>query len=229
MPWTIASCKILRAIVTDYVDTREPVDEGLMSTPVERVAGHRACRHGGARGGGLHHAAPHERRPHPRSKGYRLFVDRIATVKPLSPAGSGVFLDVVEGAVEVDDIVQSAVRLLAQVTQLRSMQLPMVNRATIRHIELVKLTPSDCWCCASHRLVVSISAHARPGRRGEFERPPVNGLRFPVAAERIEDGALLAQHVGEELFVPSGKRFARRAALVELYWVKGCSGTAVPV
>jgi heat-inducible transcriptional repressor len=50
------------------------------------------------------------------------------------------FLD---GAVDLDDVVQRSVRLLSQLTrQVAVVQYPILARSTVRHIELVPLTPS---------------------------------------------------------------------------------------
>ena len=45
------------------------------------------------------------------------------------------------GAIDVDDIVRRAVRLLAQITQqVAIVQYPALSSATVRHIELVPLS-----------------------------------------------------------------------------------------
>lgn len=78
----------------------------------------------------------------PTDKGYRLFVDRLAGVKPLSAAERKAIATFMTGAVDMDDIVDRTVRLLAQLThQVAIVQYPVVSTATIRHVELVGLTP----------------------------------------------------------------------------------------
>ncbi len=48
-----------------------------------------------------------------------------------------------EGAVDLDDVVARTVRLLAQLTrQVAVVQYPSLTRSTVRHIELVSLTPT---------------------------------------------------------------------------------------
>ncbi len=135
--------QILRAIVTDYVDTREPVGSKALVDKHQLNVSPATVRNDMA----VLEEEGYITQPHtsagriPTDKGYRLFVDRIATVKPLSPAERRAIATFMEGAVDVDDIVRRTVRLLAQVTQqVAIVQYPMVNRATIRHIELVKLS-----------------------------------------------------------------------------------------
>jgi heat-inducible transcriptional repressor len=83
----------------------------------------------------------------PTDKGYRVFVDRLATVKPLSPAERRAISTFLEGAVDLDEIVTRSVRLLAQLTrQIAVVQYPLLTRSSVRHIELVAM--------ASTRLLV---------------------------------------------------------------------------
>src|SRR6476660_7588667 len=79
----------------------------------------------------------------PTDKGYRLFVDRLATVKPLSGAERRAIDTFLEGAVDLDDVLSRTVRLLAQLTrQVAVVQYPSLSRSTVRHVEIVRLTPS---------------------------------------------------------------------------------------
>jgi heat-inducible transcriptional repressor len=77
----------------------------------------------------------------PTDKGYRLFVDRLSSVKPLSAAEKRAIATLLEGAVDLDDVVQRSVRLLAQLTrQVAVVQYPVLSRSTVRHVEVVPLT-----------------------------------------------------------------------------------------
>src|SRR5690606_35504016 len=74
----------------------------------------------------------------PTDKGYRLFVDRLASVKPLSAAERRAISTFLSGALDMDDLVTRTVRLLAQLTrQVAIVQYPVAQRAVIRHVELV--------------------------------------------------------------------------------------------
>jgi heat-inducible transcriptional repressor len=79
----------------------------------------------------------------PTDKGYRLFVDRLSTVKPLSAAERRAIEEFLRGAVDLDDVVNRAVRVLAQLTrQVAVMHYPALSRSSVRHLELVLLTES---------------------------------------------------------------------------------------
>jgi heat-inducible transcriptional repressor len=77
----------------------------------------------------------------PTDKGYRLFVDKLAKIKPLSSAERRAIETFLEGANDLDDVVMRTVRLLAQVTkQVAVVQYPMIAKSKVRHIELLLLT-----------------------------------------------------------------------------------------
>jgi heat-inducible transcriptional repressor len=136
--------EVLRAIVEDYVSTNEPVGSKAL---VER-------HHLGVSSATIRNdmAALEDEgyivQPHtsagrvPTDKGYRLFVDRLSSVKPLSPAERRAIQSFLEGAVDLDDVVGRTVRLLAQLThQVAVVQYPSLSRSSVRHVELVPLTP----------------------------------------------------------------------------------------
>jgi heat-inducible transcriptional repressor len=76
----------------------------------------------------------------PTDKGYRLFVDRLTTIKPMSAAEKRAIATILDGAVDLDDVVQRSVRLLAQLThQVALVQYPTLSRSTVRHVELIAL------------------------------------------------------------------------------------------
>src|SRR5687767_11774250 len=79
----------------------------------------------------------------PTAKGYRLFVDKLSSVKPLSGAERRAIERFLEGAVDLDDVISRTVRLLSQLTkQVAVVQYPSLVRSTVRHVELVPLAPS---------------------------------------------------------------------------------------
>jgi heat-inducible transcriptional repressor len=76
----------------------------------------------------------------PTDKGYRLFVDRLSGVKPLSTAERRAIETFLAGAYDLDDVVMRTVRLLAQLTrQVAVVQYPSLIRSSVRHVELVPL------------------------------------------------------------------------------------------
>jgi heat-inducible transcriptional repressor len=134
---------VLRAIVEDYVATQEPVGSkalverhGLGVSPATVRNDMAALEEEGLI------AQPHTSAGRiPTDKGYRLFVDRLTTIKPMSAAERRAIAMILDGAVDLDDVVQRSVRLLAQLThQVAIVQYPTLSRATVRHVELVALT-----------------------------------------------------------------------------------------
>ena len=79
----------------------------------------------------------------PTDLGYRVFVDKLATIKPLSSAERRAIETFLEGALDLDDVVMRTVRLLADVTkQVAVVQYPSIVKSSVRHVELVLLTPT---------------------------------------------------------------------------------------
>jgi len=135
---------VLRAIVEDYVSTTEPVGSKSL---VDR-------HHFGVSSATIRNdmavleeqgfiAQPHTSAGRiPTDKGYRLFVDRLSSIKPLSGAERRAIETFLGGAYNLDDVVMRTVRLLVQLTrQVAVVQYPSLTRSSIRHIELVSLTP----------------------------------------------------------------------------------------
>ncbi|GAA4802005.1 heat-inducible transcriptional repressor HrcA [Nocardioides caeni] len=136
---------VLRAIVEDYVSTEEPVGSKALVERHQLGVSPATIRNDMA-------ALEEEgylTQPHtsagrvPTDKGYRLFVDRLSTVKPMSAAERRAISGFLDGAVDLDDVVNRSVRLLAQLTrQVAVVQYPTLSRSTVRHIELVALAPT---------------------------------------------------------------------------------------
>ena len=136
---------VLRAIVEDYVSTEEPVGSkalverhGLGVSPATVRNDMAALEDEG------YITQPHTSAGRvPTDKGYRLFVDRLTTVKPMSAAEKRAISTFLDGAVDLDDVVQRSVRTLSQLTrQVAVVQYPTLSRSTVRHIELVSLAPN---------------------------------------------------------------------------------------
>ncbi|MFJ1790814.1 heat-inducible transcriptional repressor HrcA [Kitasatospora griseola] len=136
---------VLRAIVQDYVGTEEPVGSKALVERHNLGVSPATVRNDMAaleEDGFIHQ--PHTSAGRiPTDKGYRLFVDRLAEVKPMTPPERRAIRHFLEGAVDLDDVVARTVRLLAQLTrQVAVVQYPSLTRSTVRHIELVSLTPT---------------------------------------------------------------------------------------
>ncbi|MEU9606895.1 heat-inducible transcriptional repressor HrcA [Streptomyces sp. NPDC048057] len=137
--------KVLRAIVQDYVGTEEPVGSKALTERHQLGVSPATVRNDMAvlEDEGFI-AQPYTSAGRiPTDKGYRLFVDRLAGVKPLSAPERRAIQGFLEGAVDLDDVVGRTVRLLAQLTrQVAVVQYPSLNRSTVRHVELLSLAPA---------------------------------------------------------------------------------------
>ncbi|MBL1067766.1 heat-inducible transcriptional repressor HrcA [Streptomyces sp. 7-21] len=137
--------EVLRAIVQDYVGTEEPVGSKALTERHNLNVSPATVRNDMAaleEEGYI--AQPHTSAGRvPTDKGYRLFVDKLAEVKPLSPAERRAIRNFLAGAVDLDDVVGRTVRLLAQLTrQVAVVQYPSLSRSTVRHAELLSLAPA---------------------------------------------------------------------------------------
>jgi len=133
---------VLRAIVQDYVRTSEPVGSRALLERHSLGVSAATVRNDMAvlEEDGLI-TAPHTSAGRvPTDAGYRLFVDRLSTIKPLSGAEKTAIRHFLAGAVDLDDIVARTVRLLSSLTnQVAVMQYPSLTQSTVRHIELVPI------------------------------------------------------------------------------------------
>jgi heat-inducible transcriptional repressor len=133
---------VLRAIVADYVATREPVgSKGLVERHSLGVSPATIRNDMAALEDEGYIVQPHTSAGRvPTDAGYRLFVDRLGAVKPLSGAERRAITTLLDGAVDLDDVVDRTVRLLSQIThQVAVMQYPSLSRSTVRHVELVAI------------------------------------------------------------------------------------------
>jgi heat-inducible transcriptional repressor len=137
--------EVLRAIVEDFVSTNEPVGSKALAERHRLGVSPATVRNDMAaleEEGYITH--PHTSAGRvPTDKGYRLFVDRLSSVKPLSAAERRAIESFLQGAVDLDDVVRRSVRLLAQLTrQVAVVQYPSLSRSAVRHLEIVHLAPT---------------------------------------------------------------------------------------
>jgi len=158
---SVRRLEILRAIVDEYVSTHEPVGSksiaarsGLGISPATIRNEMAVLEDEGL----ITH--PHTSAGRiPTDLGYRVFVDKLATVKPLSGAERRAIETFLEGALDLDDVVLRTVRLLADVTkQVAVVQYPSMVKSRVRHVELVALTPS-------HLMMILITDSGRVEQR----------------------------------------------------------------
>nr|WP_233153406.1 heat-inducible transcriptional repressor HrcA [Kineosporia sp. R_H_3] len=133
---------VLRAIVEDYVQTHEPVGSKALVERHSLGVSPATIRNDMAalEEDGLI-AQPHTSAGRvPTDKGYRLFVDKLQSVKPLSAAEKKAIQTLLDGAVDLDDVIDRTVRTLATLTrQVAVVQYPSLTRSTVRHVELVPI------------------------------------------------------------------------------------------
>lgn len=137
--------EVLRAIVEDYIATNEPVGSKSLADRHNLGVSPATIRNDMAalEEDGLI-AQPHTSAGRiPTDAGYRLFVDRLTELKPLSGAEKRAISTFLDGAVDLDDVLHRAVRALAQLTRnVAVVQYPSLSRSRVRHLELVGLSSS---------------------------------------------------------------------------------------
>jgi len=137
------SLEVLRAIVQDYVSSREPVGSKSL---VERHSF-------GVSAATIRNdmaflededliSAPHTSSGRvPTDKGYRLFVDRLGEVKPISSAEKQAIEAFMTSSADLDEVLARTVRLLSQLTnQVAMIQYPRLGKASIRHFDLISVS-----------------------------------------------------------------------------------------
>ncbi|HHW82904.1 MAG TPA: heat-inducible transcriptional repressor HrcA [Actinomycetales bacterium] len=168
--------QVLSAIVQDYVASSEPVGSRAIVERHNLGVSPATVRNDMA---ALEEAGlitqPHTSAGRiPTDLGYRMFVDRIDELKPLSGAERRAIESFLVDAVDLDDVMERTVRLLSQATQqVAIVQYPSLTRATLRHLELVRLSDH-------HALVVVITDSGRVEQRMvevARELPPLDELR----------------------------------------------------
>lgn len=183
---------VLRAIVEDYVATQEPVGSRALVERHQLGVSPATIRNDMAalEDDGLI-AQPHTSAGRvPTDKGYRLFVDRLSSVKALSNPERRAIETFLTGAVDVDDVVQRSVKVLAQLTnQVAIVQYPSLTRSTVRHVEVVALENARV-------LLVVITSSGRVEQRiVEIERTLGDDLLTDLRGRLV--GATVGQRLPE--------------------------------
>ncbi|UNK72265.1 heat-inducible transcriptional repressor HrcA [Microbacterium sp. H1-D42] len=137
--------EVLRAIVQDYVETHEPVgsksivDRHSFGVSAATIRNDMAL---------LEDedliVAPHTSSGRvPTDKGYRVFVNHLAQLRPLSTGQRSAIESFLGAPSDLDDLMARTVRVLTQLTgQVALAQYPSFARASITHVELVALAPN---------------------------------------------------------------------------------------
>jgi heat-inducible transcriptional repressor len=224
---------VLRAIVEDYVATHEPVGSKTLVDRHNLGVSPATVRNDMA-------ALEEEgyiTQPHtsagriPTDAGYRLFVDKLSTVKTLSAAEKKAISSFLVGAVDLDDVVRRTVRLLAQITrQVAIVQYPTLSRSSVRHIEVVTMTPRRL-------LLVLITSTGRVEQRivethEDVDEQLIADLRSrlntALTGQRLTDAATSLASV-TETFAPADRSLVAAVvtSLLEAFTVEGEQRIAV--
>lgn len=135
--------EVLRAIVADFIATNEPVGSKALVDRHNLGVSSATIRNDMAslEEEGLI-AQPHTSAGRvPTDAGYRMFVDRLTEIKPLTVAERRAISTFLDGAVDLDDVLHRAVRALAQLTRnVAVVQYPTLSRSRVRHLELVSIS-----------------------------------------------------------------------------------------
>ena len=187
--------QVLRAIVQDFVSTNDPVGSKALAERHDLGVSPATIRNDMA----VLEEQGYITQPHtsagrvPTDKGYRLFVDRLSAVRPLSVAERRAIERFLDGAVDLHDVLGRTVRLLAQLTsQVAVVQYPTLSRSAVRHLEAVQLT-------GSRLLLVLITDTGRVEQRvvecpADVDRDDVADLRALLGSAFT--GARLADAAG---------------------------------
>jgi heat-inducible transcriptional repressor len=191
------SLAVLRVIVQDYVASREPVGSKTIVDRHSFGVSAATIRNDMAQ---LEEeeliTAPHTSSGRvPTDKGYRVFVDQLTDLRPLS-AGERKAIETFMGqAVDLDDVLARTVRLLSQLTnQVALAQYPSFGTARVRHIELVSLAPSRLMTVlitdtgrVDQRLIESVHGldDAALGQLRSTFNSELGGLALADAADRL--------------------------------------------
>lgn len=138
--------EILRAIVDEYVATQEPVGSKAIAERHSLGVSPATIRNEMA---ALEHdgliTQPHTSAGRiPTNSGYRVFVDRIAEVKPLSNPERRAIESFMSGASDLEDVMNRTGKLLAQITkQVAVVQMPSQDRVVLSGTANLALSNHD--------------------------------------------------------------------------------------
>ena len=135
--------EILRAIVDEYVETQEPVGSKAIAEKRALGISPATIRNEMA----VLEDEGFITQPHtsagriPTDRGYRLFVDKLSAVKPLSTAERRAIETFLEGAHDLDEVVKRSAKLLADITkQVAVVKYPKIGDSSGREMMAISGT-----------------------------------------------------------------------------------------
>lgn len=205
--------RVLNAIVQDYVKTCEPVGSRAVVERHHLGVSPATVRNDMAalEEAGLIHQPHTSAGRVPTDAGYRQFVDQISSLKPLSRAERVAIERMLYEAVDLDEVITRAVRLLASLTdQVAMVQYPSLQRTALRHIELVPVSENRV-------LVVIITNAGRVEQRVVVFTSPLAEDELATVRKVLNDEladlqlpALQAGLARAQARLPEGLRLATR-------------------
>jgi len=137
-------CRILRAIVTEFVATGQPVGSAHVVAVTGLDVSTATVRNdmSALEELGLI-SQPHASAGRvPTDRGYRWFVDELRAAPDLDPARRAAIEELLGSARDVEELLARTATVLSQLTRLVSLVIsPALETSRLRHVELVTLTP----------------------------------------------------------------------------------------
>lgn len=208
------SLEVLRAIVEDFVSNNQPVGSKSLLQRHPLGVSAATIRNDMA----LLEEEELIKAPHtssgriPTEKGYRLFVDQLSQVKPLTSSEKQAIENFLQGTFDLDETVERSARLLAQLTNLLAVvQYPSLGKSSVRHIELISMTPTRTLVMLildSGRIQqLLVDSEIEPGDELIQDlRGRLNGLLSGRPLVQLEDTLATLQ----ESFAPASRDFVQR-------------------
>ena len=136
--------EVLRAIVAGFISSQAPVGSKALLERYQLGVSSATIRNDMAvlESEGLI-TQPHASSGRvPTEKGYRVFVDSLHDLKPLSRPERKAMLTFLDGGVDLQDVLHRAARMLAQITDSAAVvQMPNLRVSMVKHCEVVALSP----------------------------------------------------------------------------------------
>ena len=195
---------VLRAVVEDYIRSQEPVGSTSLTRDHDLGVSSATIRNDmSALEDEGYLIQPHTSAGRvPTEKGYRYFVDRLATVVPLSEAQRRGINSFLSGSVSLKDALQRSARLLSEITgQVAIVTSPSLAKATLRHVEMVSVAMTtllavvitDTGRVAQHGLTIaSMPAVDEINRLSNTVNEQCVGLSLSKSAETVRSIAASA-------------------------------------
>lgn len=148
---------VLRAVVSRYVETGEPVSSKAVATASELDVSSATIRNdmGALEDAGLIYQPHTSAGRVPTELGYREFVDRLTQIRPLSVPQRRAVQTFLSEAADFDDVISRTIRLLSQLTGSAAViEYPTLGQTTLRRLDMVDLHPGSV-------LIIAVNSQGR--------------------------------------------------------------------